>query len=75
MSRGSGPSISELASAVVDTGRRGEPRPGCDCVQCFGYCLVDRDQAARMGSELGLGGRQSRNIAINAALDVVLGEP
>jgi hypothetical protein len=71
----SGPSISELTSAVMDTGRRGEPKPGCDCVQCFGYCLVDRDQAARMGSELGLSGRTARAIAINAALDAVLGEP
>lgn len=42
--------ISELTSAVVDTGRRGEPKPGCDCVQCFGYCLVDADQAARLRS-------------------------
>ena len=27
------------ASAIGDNGRRGEPLPGCDCVQCFGYCL------------------------------------
>lgn len=27
---------------VFDTGRRGGPRPGCDCVQCFGYCIIDR---------------------------------
>jgi hypothetical protein len=46
----SGPSISELTSAVMDTGRRGEPKPGCDCVQCFGYCLVDADQAVRLAS-------------------------
>lgn len=34
-------------SGTFDTGRRGEPRPGCDCVRCFGYCLVDRDEQAR----------------------------
>ena len=44
------PSISELSSAVVDTGRRGEPKPGCDCVQCFGYCMVDAEQALRLRS-------------------------
>lgn len=27
------------ASAVFDSGRRGNPKSGCDCVQCFGYCL------------------------------------
>lgn len=41
------PSIEGLASAVFDNGRRGMPRPGCDCVQCFGYCMVDTDAAAR----------------------------
>lgn len=41
------PSIESLSSAVVDTGRRGMPKPGCDCVQCFGYCLVDNDEAQR----------------------------
>lgn len=41
------PSISELASQVVDNGRRGNPKPGCDCVQCFGYCMIDADQAVR----------------------------
>jgi hypothetical protein len=35
------------ASAVYDKGRRGEPLPGCDCVQCFGYCVVDGDEAER----------------------------
>jgi hypothetical protein len=24
---------------IFDNGRRGNPRLGCDCVQCFGYCL------------------------------------
>lgn len=41
------PSIEELASAVYDNGRRGQPKPGCDCVQCFGYCMIDNDEAAR----------------------------
>jgi hypothetical protein len=43
------PSIAELATSVYDNGRRGMPKPGCDCVQCFGYCLVDRDEALRQG--------------------------
>lgn len=43
----SGPAIAELASTVFDNRRRGMPRPGCDCVQCFGYCLVDQDEALR----------------------------
>ncbi len=40
-------SIENLSSAVFDNGRRGQPKPGCDCVQCFGYCLVDNDEAQR----------------------------
>lgn len=47
--------IAGLATAVYDNGRRGQPRPGCDCVQCFGYCMVDGDQAAR--DSLGHGAR------------------
>jgi len=39
--------IKDIVSAVFDTGRRGAPRSGCDCVQCFGYCLVDADAAFR----------------------------
>ena len=35
------------ATAVYDKGRRGEPLTGCDCVQCFGYCMVDGDEADR----------------------------
>ena len=35
------------ASEIFDRGRRGEPLLGCDCVQCFGYCLVDHDVARR----------------------------
>lgn len=26
---------------VHDTGRRGQPLAGCDCVQCFGRCMVN----------------------------------
>ena len=40
-------SIGDMTSAVFDNGRRGVPRAGCDCVQCFGYCLIDRDEALR----------------------------
>jgi hypothetical protein len=41
------PSIPSLSSDIRDNGRRGNPKPGCDCVQCFGYCLVDQDAAHR----------------------------
>jgi hypothetical protein len=41
------PSIKNLATPVVDTGRRGAPRPSCDCVQCFGYCIIDPEAARR----------------------------
>jgi len=41
------PAIEQLTSAVFDNGRRGAPLPGCDCVQCFGYCAVDREIAMR----------------------------
>lgn len=41
------PVIPELASAVFDNGRRGAPRPGCDCEQCFGYCHIDRNEVER----------------------------
>lgn len=40
------------ATAVFDNGRRGAPRPGCDCLQCFGYCIVDRDKYARDVSDV-----------------------
>ena len=40
-------SHANLTSAVFDSGRRGLPRPGCDCEQCFGYCMTDADKAAR----------------------------
>lgn len=39
------------ATAVFDNGRRGNPRPGCDCEQCFGYCMIDMDKALRDGFE------------------------
>lgn len=45
--------IADLTSAVFDNGRRGEPRPGCDCFQCFGYCLVDKDEAVRSRFQTG----------------------
>jgi len=32
---------------VPDNGRRGNPLPGCDCVQCFGRCMVDPDAKER----------------------------
>ena len=39
--------IADLTSRIFDNGRRGMPRPGCDCEQCFGYCLIDGDKAQR----------------------------
>lgn len=36
------------ATVVFDKGRRGNPLPGCDCVQCFGYCMIDGDQRQRL---------------------------
>ena len=35
-------------SSLTDNGRRGLPMAGCDCEQCFGYCLIDREEEARM---------------------------
>ena len=32
---------------VPDTGRRGEPRIGCDCVYCWGQCLIDHGAQCR----------------------------
>lgn len=40
-------SIKDLATSVYDNGRRGSPKPGCDCIQCFGYCIVDQQRAER----------------------------
>lgn len=31
----------------TDNGRRGKPQRGCDCQQCFGDCVVDKEQYAR----------------------------
>lgn len=37
---------------VFDNRRRGEPLIGCDCVQCFGYCLISYALARRELPEL-----------------------
>jgi len=37
------------ASEVPDNGRRGKPLSGCDCMQCFGRCMVDSEVALREG--------------------------
>jgi hypothetical protein len=34
---------------IADTGRRGDPLSGCDCMQCFGRCLVDPELRYREG--------------------------
>jgi len=34
-------------SVVQDNGRRGNPLPGCDCEQCFGYCMIDGEERER----------------------------
>ena len=36
-----------IATEIFDRGRRGEPLPGCDCMRCFGYCMIDREAAHR----------------------------
>ena len=43
------------ATEVFDRGRRGEPSLGCDCMQCFGYCMVDHDVARRELPDLNAG--------------------
>ena len=43
--------IERIASSVRDNRRRGAPVPGCDCVQCFGYCQHDNDHATRARME------------------------
>jgi hypothetical protein len=35
------------ATVVIDNRRRGEPKIGCDCVQCFGYCMINGQEQAR----------------------------
>ena len=47
--------IKELTTAVFDNGRRGNPKPGCDCEHCFGYCLVNEDEAMRKALACGMG--------------------
>lgn len=37
----------KIASKVFDNRRRGEPMMGCDCMQCFGYCLINRETEYR----------------------------
>jgi len=37
------------AAEVIDNGRRGEPISGCDCMQCFGRCMVDSELRYREG--------------------------
>lgn len=49
--------IKELTTAVFDNGRRGNPKPGCDCEQCFGYCLVNEEEALRKQLAAGMGAR------------------
>ena len=39
------------ATEVYDRGRRGEQLLGCDCFQCFGYCLIDREIVRREAVE------------------------
>lgn len=49
--------IADMRSGVHDNGRRGAPKPGCDCVQCFGYCQYDADKAGRVIAERSFGNR------------------
>lgn len=48
------------ASAVFDNGRRGNPKPGCDCVQCFGYCLKVTYESLPLGGEALFGKREKQ---------------
>lgn len=43
-----------------DTGRRGMPKPGCDCVQCFGYCDTDKVAEVRLRMENAAAARRER---------------
>ena len=47
--------------------RSGPPLPGCDCMQCFGYCLINsdvqlrelmsaRDEASALRRDIGIPG-------------------
>ena len=65
--------ISDLSSTVQDTRRRGEPRAGCDCMQCFGYCIVDTEAAVREMALRNDGAHRSRGAGgLPAAVDLVL---
>ena len=57
------PPIHALTTAVADNGRRGQPRGGCDCVQCFGYCLIDSEESRRIALEKMLGKHDGSNLA------------
>lgn len=43
----------KVNTAVFDKGRRGLPLTGCDCVQCFGYCMIDGDEVVRLRRDNG----------------------
>ena len=34
-------------TAVFDNGRRGQPLNSCDCVTCFGYCILSPEVRER----------------------------
>ena len=73
MRKGAGPSIEALSSTVQDNGRRGEPRSGCDCMQCFGYCIVDTEAAVRaVVAQRHLAHRSRGAGGLPAAVDLVL---
>ena len=39
--------IKDYTSTITDNGRCGELLPGCDCMRCFGYCMIDAEQRQR----------------------------
>lgn len=49
--------------------RKGTPLPGCDCMQCFGYCIINadiRDREVRASIEAA---RSTRNAGDPRELD------
>ena len=36
-----------VVTEVFDRRRRGGPLLGCDCMHCFGYCMINRDSERR----------------------------
>jgi len=72
----------ELYSLLMrDNGRRGMPLMGCDCIQCFGYCIVDQDAAYREGSiarerkaDQGLSGAEFKDFVLDDRPEVDLAE-